>query len=195
MQVSRSGWIGFGIGLALGAGIGALAARAVREREAAGVPVEENPAPPAEPAQGWEDVYADAFNEGMDASIQDPVVVTYDQAVVYVIDSLWPGAGAAIANPGSPSWLRNATAAVREELRDRLGSSAVETRARLTTPLGLEQLRAGAPPDEAILVMAQAAFPNSPWTAGSDAMAPWQYQFVKESRANLSAFPEFTAAG
>jgi hypothetical protein len=194
MQISRKGWIGFGIGLAMGAGLGAWAAVAVRDRQAAGVPVESNPSAPAEPEQGWEDVYADGFNEAMDAGIKDPTVVTYDEAVIFVVDTLWPGAGAAVANPGKPTWLRNASAAVREELRDRLGSSAIEARARLVTPLGLERLRAGDSPDEAVLAMAQHAFPQAPWTSGADAMSPWQYRFVQLARANLSAFPEFAAA-
>jgi len=194
MAMERGTFVGFGVGLVVGAGIGALVANAFKTHTAAGNPVSGCVDVPVEPDDGWEETYANGFTEAMQDGMQDPEVLTYDEAVVFVMDRLWPGSSAAAANPSSPTWLTDARGAVREELGDRLGATAVEARVRLAVPAGVQALRGGSGRDGAVLEMATRAFPEAQWRARGERLAPWQQAFIHQARTQLSAFPEYRTA-
>lgn len=197
--------IAAGTGALLGGVVAHAVARSRQRKGAAETPAtslprnnppSRSPGPPSRPLpvgpgagfeaeSDWEDRYNAHFSQALAACLADPSVVTFDHAVLVVLEQMFPEVPDFRLRFGTPSWKRRARARVREDLLKRLGPTEAEARAALTAkPVGAAALANGADLGQAVRQMGEVAFPEVSWTGPRQ--TAWQNLFDARARRELA---------
>jgi hypothetical protein len=152
---------------------------------------ENPPQPPAdpraelEPDGNWEATYAERLDGAVGEAMLEPQVVTFDQAVLYVLTVVFPDSGRFHDNPNMGSWKRGARERTRQDLAGRLGHTEAEARAVLNAQtVGTAAVRRGLGLGQAVREMGQYAFPTARWEGPRSG---WQTLFSQRAAAELQA--------
>lgn len=189
-------WIYAGIAVG-GLAAGALIAHAIRGSRAPAsnpspapsrswVPPDvPDPAQEAEPEGDWEQTYSASFASALGSCVEDPDVVAFDQAVLRLLEHIFPAAGSFALRPATGAWKLRARDRARADLASSLGSTEAEARATLCAPLGRQAMAAGMDLGQAIRSMGTRAFPAASWDFPSS--SSWQRLFCDCAARALSA--------
>lgn len=144
-----------------------------------------NPAADLEPeGADWEQTYLDALPDALAQCCADPRVVTFDQAVIVVLDVIFPDADGFGLRPSTGAWKRSARERARQDLARMLGPTEADARAVLNArTAGAEAIRQGADVGQAVRLMGVFAFPSATW--GHGAQEPWQTAFSRRAASEL----------
>lgn len=144
---------------------------------AANPPVD--PAQELEPEDDWEQQYRARLPDAVAACCHDDDVVTFDQAVLVVLERCFPDKGSFSLRPGTGAWKRAARERAVADLGSHLGPTELQARAKLTAPLGRRAMEQGADFGQAVRVMAERAWPAARWDGAS--RLPWQEAFCQSA--------------
>lgn len=142
-----------------------------------------NPAHELEPDENWQAVYEREFPRGLQDCCDDERVVAFDQAVVAVLEFIFPESGSFALAPHTGQWKRGARDRACADLTEALGPTEVQARAVLTRGVGVQAMSDGADLGQAVRVMAQCAWPTAVWEGAS--RLPWQDAFTDAAAASL----------
>lgn len=151
---------------------------------------QENPAPvpldpshELEPDGNWESAYAERLDGALGDAMLEPKVVTFDQAVLYVLTIVFPESGRFHDNPSMGQWKRGARERARHDLAARVGHTEAEARAVLNArTVGDAAVQRGLGLGQAVREMGQYAFPTARWEGPRSG---WQALFTKRAAAEL----------
>ena len=137
-----------------------------------------------EPDQDWEEAYGDGIEGAIAEAMAEPQVVTFDQAVIYILTMTFPESGRFHANPDMGTWKQRARERTRQDLAQRVGHTEAEARAVLNArTVGASALQRGMSHGQAVRTMGEYAFPTARWEGPR---SPWQQLFAKRAGAELA---------
>lgn len=142
-----------------------------------------NPAHELEPDENWQAVYEREFPKCLQQCCDDDGVVAFDQAVVAVLEFIFPESGSFALAPHTGQWKRGARDRACADLTQALGPTEVQARAVLTRTVGVQAMAEGADLGQAVRAMAQRAWPTAVWEGA--ARLPWQDTFTEAAAASI----------
>jgi hypothetical protein len=117
--------------------------------------------------------------------MMEPQVVTFDQAVIYVLTVTFPDSGRFHANPSMGEWKTRARERTRNDLAARVGYTEAEARAVLNArTVGAAAIQRGEGLGQAVRSMGQYAFPTAQWEGPR---SNWQQLFSQRAARELQA--------
>lgn len=144
-----------------------------------------NPTAELEPDENWEVAYSERIDGAVAQALAEPDVVTFDQAVIYILMATFPESGAFHANPAMGAWKQQARERTRQDLARRVGYTEAEARAALNAQTaGAAALQQGLGLGQAVRSMGEYAFPTATWTGGP--RADWQRLFSDRAASELA---------
>lgn len=136
-----------------------------------------------EPDENWEATYAERFGDALARCCELDEVVAFDQAVVVLLETVFPDHGSFCLAPGTGAWKKLARERARHDLARVIGPTEVEARARLVATVGRRALDDGADLGQAVRLMAERAWPTTRWDTAHH--QPWQEAFVRAAAGSL----------
>lgn len=144
-----------------------------------------------EPDEDWEVEYERGLDAAFDQALTEPEVVSYDQAVIYVLTVIFPAHGRFHDNPAMGPWKERARGRARADLAKRLGDTEAEARAVLSArTAGASAANQGLGLGAVVRAMGQHAFPTENW---SSTLSPWQRLFAQRAATELQSVAGGTA--
>lgn len=136
-----------------------------------------------EPDEDWEVVYQGRIEDALRQAILEPDVVSFDQAVIYVLMAIFPTRGRFHDNPAMGTWKERARERARSDLATRLGHTEAEARAVLNArTVGTTAASQGLGLGAVVRAMGEHAFPTEDWSRG---FRPWQRLFAERAASEL----------
>jgi hypothetical protein len=136
-----------------------------------------------DPDDDWMATYERQLDAALRSCCDDPSVNSFDQAVVALLERIFPQSGSFALAPDTGQWKRQARDRARQDLATRLGRTENDVRATLTSNYGRQMLQSGRDPSQAVRAMGMRAFPSSDWNGPYE---PWQILFTRAAMARLT---------
>lgn len=144
-----------------------------------------DPAQELEPDENWELAYERSFGDAFEGCCQHPGVIAFDQAVVFLLEQIFPDAGSFALRPGTGAWKRAARDRATQDLASALGPTELQARARLCRFAGVAAMAEGADLGQASRCVAEHAWPTATWE--SPERQPWQEAFMQAAAGALQS--------